>query len=132
MAKKKPLPDHVISDEVAQRATSISFNGRVFVPWTICAVLCNCGPEGEPLACGYAPGHRGDHSWATLPTFPQPAPDLPGDEAAYECAQCGMGLKGPDDLCPRFVNNTTMDAELHRTVPVDPNRRPTSERDGER
>ncbi len=35
----------------------------------ICGIICNCGPNGEPLACGYLPGHDGDHSWATLPTW---------------------------------------------------------------
>jgi hypothetical protein len=69
MERKRSVPDHVIPDEVAQRASSIAFNGRVFVPWTICGVLCGCGPNGEPLACGYKPGHQSGHSWATLPTF---------------------------------------------------------------
>lgn len=36
----------------------------------LCAIVCKCGPNGEPLACGYKRGHHGDHSWATLPTFP--------------------------------------------------------------
>ena len=37
----------------------------------ICGVVCNCGPAGEPLACGYAPHDATKaHSWATLPTFP--------------------------------------------------------------
>ncbi len=35
--------------------------------------MCGCvsmsGPNREPLACAYPPGHDGDHSWATLPTF---------------------------------------------------------------
>jgi len=34
-----------------------------------CTVICNCGPNGEPLRCGYKPGHAGDHSWSSLPTF---------------------------------------------------------------
>lgn len=37
-------------------------------PPAICGVVCNCGPNGEPLACGYAAGHAGAHSWASLPT----------------------------------------------------------------
>lgn len=37
----------------------------------ICGIICNCGPNGEPLACGYLPGHEGPHAWATLPTWPQ-------------------------------------------------------------
>jgi hypothetical protein len=65
----RKIPDHVIPDHVAQAAASITFNGRVFVPQTMCGVLCACGPNGEPLACGYEPGHQGGHSWATLPTF---------------------------------------------------------------
>lgn len=38
-------------------------------PAAICGVVCNCGPNGEPLACGYAPHANGPHSWAALPTF---------------------------------------------------------------
>jgi hypothetical protein len=34
----------------------------------LCGVVCNAGPNGEPLACAYEPDHRGDHSWATLPS----------------------------------------------------------------
>ena len=37
----------------------------------ICGVISYSGPNGEPLACAYAPNHDGAHSWATLPTFPQ-------------------------------------------------------------
>lgn len=36
---------------------------------SICGTICPCGPNGEPLACGYEQGHNGNHSWATLPTF---------------------------------------------------------------
>jgi hypothetical protein len=36
---------------------------------TICGVVCNCGPNGEPVACGYAKHDDGPHSWATLPTW---------------------------------------------------------------
>jgi hypothetical protein len=36
---------------------------------TICAVICDCGPNGEPLACAYAPEHDGVHSWASIPTW---------------------------------------------------------------
>lgn len=36
---------------------------------TICGIISHSGPNGEPLACAYAPGHEGVHSWATLPTF---------------------------------------------------------------
>lgn len=35
----------------------------------LCGVVCNCGPNGEPIACGYADGHDGAHSWASLPTY---------------------------------------------------------------
>lgn len=35
-----------------------------------CSIICpNAGPGGEPMACGYATGHDGAHSWASLPTF---------------------------------------------------------------
>lgn len=36
----------------------------------MCGVVCNCGPNGEPLACAYKERHSGEHSWATLRTFP--------------------------------------------------------------
>lgn len=35
----------------------------------VCGVVCAAGRYGEPLACGYKKGHRGKHSWASLPTF---------------------------------------------------------------
>lgn len=40
-----------------------------------CGVIALCGPNGEPLACGYDAGHEGAHSWATLPTFVQVPPN---------------------------------------------------------
>lgn len=46
----------------------------------ICGIMSNSGPNGEPLACAYTPGHDGPHSWSTLPTFPliyQELPKLP-------------------------------------------------------
>lgn len=39
----------------------------------ICGVICPCGPNGEPLACGWLPGHDGTHSWGSLPTAPTQA-----------------------------------------------------------
>lgn len=78
MPKRPLVPDHVIPDEAAQRATSIQLNGRIFVLWTICGVACSCGPNGEPLGCGYEPGHGGEHSWATLPTFENADTDFDG------------------------------------------------------
>ena len=38
-----------------------------------CTVMCAAGPHGEMLRCGYKPGHKGEHSWASLPTFIYPA-----------------------------------------------------------
>jgi hypothetical protein len=35
----------------------------------ICGMVCTCGPNLEPLACGYKHGHDGEHAWASLPTF---------------------------------------------------------------
>lgn len=35
----------------------------------ICGIVCECGPNGEPLACGWPEGHSGPHAWADLPTF---------------------------------------------------------------
>jgi hypothetical protein len=43
---------------------------------TICSVVSNSGPDGEPLACGFPEGHDGAHSWATLPTFTREGNDL--------------------------------------------------------
>lgn len=40
----------------------------------LCGVISMSGPHHEPLACAYPPGHAGDHSWATLPTFVGGAP----------------------------------------------------------
>ena len=34
-----------------------------------CLAVSNSGPNGEPIGCGYNRGHKGDHSWATLPSF---------------------------------------------------------------
>ncbi len=36
----------------------------------MCGIVSMSGPNREPLACAYPPEHDGDHSWATLPTFP--------------------------------------------------------------
>lgn len=52
-------------------------------PTKICAVICECGPFGEPLACGLPDGHGGPHAWASLPTFVDARPvfrpqDRPG------------------------------------------------------
>lgn len=35
----------------------------------ICGIVSNSGPNGEPLACGYAAGHKDNHAWADLPTY---------------------------------------------------------------
>ena len=35
----------------------------------LCGIISMSGPNREPLACAYQPGHDGAHSWATLPTF---------------------------------------------------------------
>jgi hypothetical protein len=58
---------------------------------TICGVVCNCGPNLEPLACGYKPGHVGPHAWATLPTFTSP----PGPEPRpCRVRNAGYGVGG--------------------------------------
>lgn len=44
----------------------------------ICGVVSMAGPHGEPLACAYPPGHEGDHSWATLPSW------VPGNPESTE------------------------------------------------
>lgn len=73
----------------------------------ICGVVCNCGPEGEPLACGYPPLHDGNHSWASIPTFcygqhkwtSQRQGGAPDDAGSYEvvthCKNCGS--EPPDE-----------------------------------
>lgn len=35
----------------------------------ICGRIATCGPNNEPLACGFLANHEGPHAWATLPTF---------------------------------------------------------------
>lgn len=35
----------------------------------MCGVVCNVGPNGEPVACAYKSNHAGNHSWASIPTF---------------------------------------------------------------
>lgn len=65
----------------------------------ICGVVSNSGPNGEPLACGYAAGHEGVHAWASQPTWlpGHPVPkhatiatlhliDLPEVQAALDAA----------------------------------------------
>lgn len=43
--------------------------GREYTPRSaICGITCYCGPNGEPLACGYRAGHTGPHAWASLQT----------------------------------------------------------------
>ena len=37
--------------------------------YAICGIVSESGPNGEPLACGYKHGHKGNHAWATLPTW---------------------------------------------------------------
>jgi len=44
-------------------------------------MVCECGPNREPLACGFKRGHDGAHAWATLPTF-----DNGGDPDEYSPA----------------------------------------------
>lgn len=53
----------------------------------ICGVISHSGPNGEPLACAYEPGHKGPHSWSTLPTFETartPMLSLTGDKVALD------------------------------------------------
>jgi hypothetical protein len=40
------------------------------MPDPICGCVCCCGPNLEPLACGYKRGHDGAHAWGTLPSYP--------------------------------------------------------------
>lgn len=53
-------------------------------PPEICGVVSFSGPRGEPLACGFVPGHEGDHAWASQPTWRlKSAPDK-----TTRCIQC--------------------------------------------
>lgn len=47
---------------------SVTLRPKAAPPF-MCGIVSRAGPNGEPLACAYPPGHEGDHSWATLPTF---------------------------------------------------------------
>lgn len=58
-----------------------------------CTVICNCGPNGEPLRCGYKPKHEGAHSWATLPTFVKP-PVGPVEIHAADAMTAGLAVRG--------------------------------------
>jgi len=58
----------------------------------ICGVVCECGPEHEPLACGFPKGHAGPHAWASLPTWTQRWPHeredfVRGWSEGWECAR---------------------------------------------
>lgn len=57
----------------------------------ICGVVSECGPNLEPLACGYPKGHDGAHAWATLPTFPPPKPEPEDESGDYWRAAMGEG-----------------------------------------
>lgn len=35
----------------------------------LCQVISPAGPNREPMACAHEPGHKGTHSWDSLPTF---------------------------------------------------------------
>lgn len=50
----------------------------------ICGIISYSGPNGEPLACAYAPGHDGAHSWGTLPTYVNGRP-----AGEVRCLICG-------------------------------------------
>jgi hypothetical protein len=61
--------------ETCDRCAKLITAGQPLIPVMgkagppICGVISNSGPNAEPLACAYPPGHTGDHSWASLPTF---------------------------------------------------------------
>ena len=60
-------------------------------PRPICGVVCTCGPNLEPLACGFKVGHSGAHAWATLPTFTNRASGGADEENA---GRAGDGWRG--------------------------------------
>ncbi|MGA9772352.1 MAG: phage protease [Blastocatellia bacterium] len=55
----------------------------------ICGITSNCGPNDEPLACGFAEAHEGNHSWSSLPTF-----------SKGESTATASGAEGDGDVRP--------------------------------
>jgi len=73
----------------------------------ICGVVCECGPEHEPLACGFPKGHAGPHAWASLPTWTQRwrivhNPSAKGKEAS-------SAIEGPPTNGSQVVYGVAMD-----------------------
>ena len=69
----------------------------------ICGVICNAGPNGEPLACGYPSGHDGVHSWSTLPTFDKDAPELVAiGRVAIRLYQCQCEFEDQPGCCSEW------------------------------
>lgn len=75
----------------------------------ICGVICNCGANGEPLACGYLVGHEGKHSWASLPTFVHDVgqEQQGGNDTLARCKECGhLYVADPEadhSYCPKCL-----------------------------
>ena len=63
----------------------------------ICGVMSASGPGREMLACAYKPGHKGDHSWASLPTFPLPKDVVIGEVTRLMMERYGGFVDFPAD-----------------------------------
>jgi hypothetical protein len=59
-----------VKEAVTEMATDPSIDSVTIESGAICSVISESGRNGEPLGCGYRIGHTGNHSWASLPTFP--------------------------------------------------------------
>lgn len=80
----------------------------------ICGVVCNCGPNREPLACGFEPHDDGPHSWASLPTWTErwtifhTPPKLSGDGKRV-LKDGSFGIQGPATNGAQVVYGVAMD-----------------------
>lgn len=73
----------------------------------ICGVVCVCGPNGEPLACGFSPKHDGDHAWATLPTWTKRWRIV--HKPHTDPKRSTMGIEGPPTEGSQIVYGVAMD-----------------------
>jgi hypothetical protein len=86
----------------------------------ICGVICNCGPNGEPMACGYEKGHEPTaHSWASLPTWTERWRIVHNRHT--DPKKSSMAIEGPATNGSQIVYGVAMDRGV-----------PAHERGGER
>jgi hypothetical protein len=78
------------------------------------------------LACALKPGHKGDHSWATLPTFPLHAETVIGEVGRLMMERYGGFADFPADARDTYswLVDTWLGPGEHRLSPItDPARR---------